>query len=187
MDDILVRVQLAIPRIESWMKDLHAKHADQAKPADSLGFAGLARAWPADLLKEARAVSVDRTPFPPVLDYGLAEFEGMAQGSWAGITFGHMYFTDKTEANEATHFHELCHVVQWKVLGVNRFLLTYALGILANGYARSPFEAIAYELQEEFEAGRCRSGLVDVLTTHARNAHAKAAAGLRSDGGERRN
>jgi hypothetical protein len=183
MEDFLIRVQMAIPRIESWMRELHASHADRARPADSLGFAGLARAWPADLLQEARAVSVDRTPFPPVSAYGLPEFEAMAKASWAGITFGHMYFTDRVEANEATHFHELCHVVQWKVLGARNFLLTYAVGILSHGYSSSPFEAIAYELQEEFETGRLRSELVDVLAAHARDAHAKVSAGLRSDRG----
>jgi len=180
MDDIVIRLRLAIPHVESWMRVLHASHAGQAQPADSLGFAGLVKAWPADLLREARAVAVDRTPFPPVSAYGLPEFEAMAQGSWAGITFGHMYFTDKAEANEATHFHELCHVVQWKVLGVSDFLLAYALGILSNGYAESPFEVIAYELQEEFETGRTRSALIDVIAAHARDAHAKVTAGLRS-------
>jgi hypothetical protein len=180
-DDTLRRLELAIPRVESWIRELHATHGGEAQRVSSLGYAALARAWPAELLEEARVVAVDKNPFPPVSEYGIPEFEPMARGSWAGITFGHMYFVDKAEADEATHFHELCHVVQWKVLGVRNFLLTYALGILSKGYARSPFEAIAYELQEEFEAGRPRSGLVDVITAHARDAHAAAAALIRSN------
>jgi hypothetical protein len=180
MDDIVSRLERAIPRVEEWMRELHSAHSTQARSASTLGYAGLARAWPASVLSEALAVSVDRTPFPPVSEYGLPEFEAMSQTSWAGITFGHMYFTDRTEANEATHFHELCHVVQWKALGVRPFLLTYALGILSNGYTRSPFEAIAYELQVEFEAGRPRSGLVDFLAAHATDAYAAVAESLRS-------
>jgi hypothetical protein len=180
-EDIVARLERAIPRVEGWMHELHAAYAQRAQPASTLGYAGLARAWPANVLSEALSVSVDRTPFPPVSEFALPEFESMAQTSWAGITFGHMYFTDKQEANEATHFHELCHVVQWKVLGVRDFLLTYAMGILSNGYTRSPFEAIAYELQVEFEAGRLRSGLVDFITVHARDAHAAVVKSLRSD------
>jgi hypothetical protein len=178
-DDLLSRLELAIPRIEGWMRVLHVTHAGRAQPVSSLGYAGLVRAWPEELLQAARAVSVDRTPFPPVSEYGIPEFEAMARGSWAGITFGHMYFIDEAEANEATHFHELCHVVQWRVLGASSFLLSYGLGILSNGYVRSPFEAIAYELQEEFEAGRTRSGLVDLITAHARDAHATTVEFLR--------
>jgi hypothetical protein len=180
-EDIVARLERAIPRVVGWMHELHAAYAQRAQPASTLGYAGLARAWPANVLSEALSVSVDRTPFPPVSEFALPEFESMAQTSWAGITFGHMYFTDKQEANEATHFHELCHVVQWKVLGVRDFLLTYAMGILSNGYTRSPFEAIAYELQVEFEAGRLRSGLVDFITVHARDAHAAVVKCLRSD------
>jgi hypothetical protein len=177
-DDIVARVERAIPRIEVWMRELHASQAAQARPASTLGYAGLAAAWPKGVLRNALTVSVPRIPFPPISEYGLPEFEAMAKASWAGITFGHMYFTDEQEADEATHFHELCHVVQWKVLGVHRFLLTYAFGVLSNGYTRSPFEAIAYELQEEFTAGRVRPGLVDVLTAHAREAHTKVAGDL---------
>jgi len=177
--NIVARIERAIPRMESWVRELHVAHAARAEPASSLGFAGLTRAWPAELLQEAMAVSVDRTPFPPVSEYELPEFEAMAKANWAGITFGHMYFTDGAEANEATHFHELCHVVQWKVLGAGPLLLTYALGILANGYTRSPLEAIAYELQQEFEEGRVRSGLVDVIAAHARDAHTAVVESLR--------
>ncbi len=179
-EDIVSRLEQAIPRVEEWISELHAAHAARARPASALGYAGLAKAWPADVLSAALTVSVDRTPFPPVAELGLPEFEFMAESSWAGITFGHMYFTDREEADEATHFHELCHVVQWKVLGVRDFLFTYALGIRSNGYARSPFEAIAYELQQEFEAGRPRSGLVDFITAHAREAHAAVVESLRS-------
>ena len=53
----------------------------------------------------------------------------------------------ENDTTEATHFHELCHVVQWKALGVRDFLMTYALGLLAHGYRESPLEAIAYRLQ----------------------------------------
>ena len=108
-------------------------------------------------------------PYPPVSDLGLPELEPMARARWSGITFGHMYFVDQDDTSEATHFHELCHVVQWQALGVPDFLMTYAVGLLAHGYRQSPLEAIAYRLQAEFESGLPRPDLVDVLTGHARS------------------
>lgn len=124
----LVRLTEALPQTEAWIRDLHAAHVSHAQPVSCLGFARLAEAWPRALLEEARAVSVERVPYPPVAELGLPELEPMAQARWSGITFGHMYFVDEDDTTEATHFHELCHVVQWKALGVRDFLMTYALG-----------------------------------------------------------
>lgn len=153
--------------MEAWIRELHATYAPRAQPVSCLGFGRLLEPWPRALLDEARAVAVERVPYPPVSALGLPELEEMAQARWSGITFGHMYFVDENDTTEATHFHELCHVVQWKALGVRDFLMTYALGLLAHGYRRSPLEAIAYDLQRDFEAGITRPGLVDAITEHA--------------------
>jgi hypothetical protein len=168
--DPLVRLTHALPLMETWISDLHAAHAARAQPVSCLGFERLAEVWPRRLLDETRAVSVEQVPYPPVSDLGLPELEPMAQARWSGITFGHMYFVDQDDTTEATHFHELCHVVQWKALGVRDFLLTYALGLLAQGYRRSPLETIAYDLQAGFQAGFTRPGLVEAITRHARQA-----------------
>ncbi len=53
-------------------------------------------------------------------------------------------------------FHEAVHVVQYDLLGVEKFMRLYVLGWAANGrsYERIPIEAHAYEL----EAGYRQSG-----------------------------
>jgi hypothetical protein len=183
MSDVLGRLRRALPEVESWMRDLHARHRARARRVSSLGFSGLAAAWPAAFLQDSWAVSVDELPFPPVAEYGVPEFEAMARGNVAGITFGEMYFVvGQAHGDEGTHFHELCHVVQWKTLGVAEFLLTYALGILRHGYERSPLEAIAFELQAEFARGQARAELVEIVGAHAKRASAAAQAEiLRSD------
>jgi hypothetical protein len=181
MDETFVRLTRALPLMESWMRELHARHAPRAQPVSCLGFERLGEVWPRDLLDEAHAVSVERVPYPPVSELGLPELAPMAQGRWSGITFGHMYFVDENGTSEATHFHELCHVVQWRVLGVRDFLLTYAVGLLSPGYRRSPLEAIAYDLQADFEAGFTRPGLVDAIATHARQAAAQSLAASSRD------
>jgi hypothetical protein len=173
----LVRLTKALPLMEAWIRELHAAHAARAQPVSCLGFERLGEVWPRALLDEARAVPVERVPYPPVSELGLPELEGMAQARWSGITFGHMYFVDECDTSEATHFHELCHVVQWKALGVRDFLMTYALGLLAHGYRQSPLEAVAYRLQREFEAGLPGRDLVEVVAAHARSARASALGG----------
>ncbi len=50
-------------------------------------------------------------------------------------------------SNEALHFHELIHVVQWQSLGPERFLKTYAEGLERFGYRNSPLEKMAYEVE----------------------------------------
>ena len=172
--DLSARLTQALPRMEAWIRDLHTAHAPRAQPVSCLGFERLREVWPRELLDEACAVSVERVPYPPVSALGLPELEPMARARWSGITFGNMYFVDQDDTTEATHFHELCHVVQWQALGVRDFLMTYALGLLEHGYRQSPLEDIAYRFQREFEAGSTPPALVEVVTGHARATRARA-------------
>ena len=51
-----------------------------------------------------------------------------------------------------TLFHELVHVVQYRVLGLRRFAKLYVGGFLTGGnYERIPLECQAYELGARFE------------------------------------
>lgn len=62
------------------------------------------------------------------------------------------YFVVETRANdESLHFHELVHTIQWHTLGVDRFILAYALGHLAGGgYENNPLEEIVHTLEGIF-------------------------------------
>ncbi len=187
MTDLLQRLLRALPSIRAWMDDLHATHRQASVPASETGCTRLASALPASLLQRARAVTVAVVPFPPVLAYGLPEFDSMARMSIAGVTFDDMYFVHRVHASEAIHFHELVHVVQWSTLGVDEFLLTYALGIAQHGYVQSPLEAIAVDLQARFARHGALDGVVDRVARHAVETRDAASAvfrayGLRMDG-----
>ncbi|MGB8014923.1 MAG: hypothetical protein WCF80_03410 [Pseudolabrys sp.] len=52
--------------------------------------------------------------------------------------------------NEKMHFHELVHVIQWRMLGPDRFLFLYANGLECFGYRQSPLEAMAYDAEAAF-------------------------------------
>jgi hypothetical protein len=102
----------------------------------------------------------------------------------SAITFDYMYFVHEGHSSAALHVHELVHVVQWRTLGVQPFLLAYALGILESGYSESPLEAIACQLQAQYEDGAAIPQLFATVSNHAkaeaeRAANTFAAHGLR--------
>jgi hypothetical protein len=175
MTDLLDRLQHAVPRMQRWMGDLHAAHAAAAASVASAGIPRLDAHFPASTLVRARVVLAAALPFPPVTDFGLPEFEPLAASPRAGVTFGSMYFLHPAHTAPGIHFHELVHVVQWRVLGVADFLQTYVVGLAQHGYERSPLEAIAFELQDAFEGHQLIGSPVDVIAQHARAARHRAA------------
>jgi hypothetical protein len=102
-------------------------------------------------------------PFPPVEQFGLPEFALMQQMEFDGITFKDTFFLQNGRSSEGLHFHELVHVVQWSRLGVDNFLLAYGLGLLTSGYAESPLEQMAYQLQHRFETGTLPQGIIQLI------------------------
>ena len=161
-NDVLKRLQLALPRVSLWIDELHARYQATAVSVERLGMTQVASYFPPSLLRNTRTVIVPKVPFPPVTEYGLAEFEGMAAMPMAGITFRNMYFLTPAFDRESIHCHELVHAIQWRVLGFDDFLLTYAAGVLQHGYADSPLEAEAYQCQARFER---REPLPDLMTS----------------------
>ena len=183
MHELLRRSLDALPLMERWMDGLRADHVRESVAASALGSGRLFDHFPASMLDETRVVTVSEIPFPPVSAFGLPEFEPMAPMS--GVTFGDMYFV-RPDAPEGVHFHELVHVVQWNALGRSDFLLTYAIGLMQHGYAQSPLEAIAFELQERFER-MALPGFIDArVERHAAAARDAAAALFRTHGLARR-
>jgi hypothetical protein len=52
---------------------------------------------------------------------------------------------------EALHFYELIHVIQWRLLGPEGFLVAYANGLDEFGYENSPLEKMAYDAEAAFK------------------------------------
>ena len=53
--------------------------------------------------------------------------------------------------DESLHFHELVHVIQWKLLGAKAFVAAYASGLERFGYRNSPLGVMAHNAQTTFE------------------------------------
>jgi hypothetical protein len=74
------------------------------------------------------------------------------------------------EIDHSTLFHELVHVVQYRVLGLKEFARLYVRGFLENGgYMGIPLERQAYELARRFDARpeKIFSVEEDVIRRHA--------------------
>ena len=147
---------------------MRAQHADTSQPVATLGFPRLGDYFSDAALGAARVVTVAKVPFPPITEWGLIEFADLSQMALSAVTYNDLIFVHQSLRTERVHFHELVHAVQWRALGVDRFLLTYGAGVMRDGYAHSPLEAIAYDLQSQFDRGLAIRGLEAMVAAHAR-------------------
>jgi hypothetical protein len=147
--------QTRYPRVIGWIRATLAAHAPDAQAVASAGFARLPRYFGAALLASAKFVAVDQVPTPPLAALGLGRFAAFAPSDPEGITYLDTYFVKRGRAgDEGLHFHELIHVVQWQLLGPEKFLAAYAAGLAAFGYRHSPLERMAYDAQAAFASGQ---------------------------------
>ncbi len=88
----------------------------------SLSIPGLERCFSKELLESTRVLLTNQIRYPPLDQLGLGEFSALGAIRWSGITYHDVYFLRCDEACPALNFHELVHVVQYRRLGVERFL-----------------------------------------------------------------
>jgi hypothetical protein len=145
----------AYPKMLDWIHETLASYRKAARTVASMQFARLPLYFGNILLQDAHYVPINRVPIPPLSTMGLKRFAAFVQGDSDGITYLNTYFLKRRHvSNEALHFHELIHVIQWQSLGPERFLKTYAEGLERFGYENSPLEKMAYEAEDLFKRGR---------------------------------
>jgi hypothetical protein len=80
-------------------------------------------------LETAKFIPIDRVPMPPLRAMGLDRFAAFEQGDFNGVTYLDRYFIKRpVVTEEALHFHELIHVIQWRLLGPKAFLQPMQMG-----------------------------------------------------------
>jgi hypothetical protein len=169
--DFLPRLNRLLPRARAWVDTLHAEHAAQMAPVADAGFVRLPRYFPPDLLRETRLVRVKRVPFPPFSTSGdLPELAMLESMLIAAITFTDTIFVHTQMTTESTIFHELCHAVQSKTLGMNDYMKSYLVGVVQHGYAKNPFEITAFDLQSQFDRDVPIADVVGTVRADARRA-----------------
>jgi hypothetical protein len=141
--------QSIYPQVLAWIRQTLADHAKKAQTVASRGFTRLPLYFSGELLASTKFVALERLPMPPLSALGLsAQFE---RGDFDGITYLDMFLLKRHRvADERLHFHELIHVIQWRLLGPASFLAAYADGLERFGYRESPLEMMAYDAESSF-------------------------------------
>lgn len=182
MKELIQRLNSALPHVRAWILTNAAMYAANATPIAALGLERTPRYFPAAILEETKAITVSRIPFPPMSAIGVPELAGIEQMAVAGITFDNVCLVHEGLRSESVYFHELVHAVQWRTLGVDDFLLTYGAGLVQYGYARSPLEVMAFDLQSQFDRGQALGLVADTIRDHARQTRAATAELFRQHG-----
>ena len=139
------------PPLIEWIRRMLDANAHVAQTVSSRGFSRLPHYFTKHTLASTKVVLVDPLPVPPLASIGLKRFADFVRGDSNGITYIDTIFLKPTQSkNENLYFHELIHIIQWRLLGPDRFLLAYANGLECFGYRRSPLEAMAYDAESEF-------------------------------------
>jgi len=140
--------------IAGWIQQTLAEHASAARPVASLGFSRLPQYYDEKTLASTKVVFVPKVSVPPLSAMGLDQFGDFEQMDAGGTTLLNTYFIRADQSHsESLHFHELVHVIQWRLLGSERFLALYADGVERFGYLRSPLESMVFSLQHRFSRG----------------------------------
>ncbi|MGB7857688.1 MAG: hypothetical protein WBL48_17540 [Pseudolabrys sp.] len=141
------------PVVDSWIQSTLAAHAGKKRAVASCGFPCLPHYFRGETLASSKVVLVDRLPVPPLSRMGLPQFAEFERGNFNGITYLDTFFLKPAVAkDEAVHFHELIHVIQWRDLGAKEFLRMYADGLERFGYWMSPLEKVAYDAEAAFSS-----------------------------------
>ncbi len=105
-------------------------------------------------------VYVPNVPAPPLSAIGLSQFSDFENMNAGGITYLDTTYLDtffvrnELRGNEALHFHELVHIIQWQLLGPKSFVAAYADGLERIGYRACPLETMAYTLENVFRSSQ---------------------------------
>jgi hypothetical protein len=110
---------------------------------------------PADLDRVRIVVTdplpINEPPFAGIIRRLGLDFPSVALT--AAITFDSV-IASREPMNSSLLFHELVHVVQYRLLGVDAFARLYVHGFLAGGsYHDIPLECCAFQLEERFVTG----------------------------------
>ena len=125
-----------LPAILNWIQQTLDAYAREKRAVSSFKLPRLPYYFSEGLLSLACVVPTDRLPVPPLSALGLNEFADFENQPMSGITYKDTYFLERSAAwDESLHFHELVHVIQWRLLGPEKFIAAYADGLARFGGA----------------------------------------------------
>jgi len=161
---------LAVEFAERWIAQQRDRFRERGEPLDATQWELLDGYFEQSTLESVRIV---RIPLKNPAFY-TSFFRGQGSNTKlldltkvGGITYGDTIVINETTCPGVTPigllFHELVHVVQYKVLGIRGFADHYVRGWAANGfnYHKIPMEVEARALQREFEGATAPTRTVE--------------------------
>ena len=150
----------AIDETRKWIQQQRELHRPAALVLPDVTRHQLGPFFADGALGSARVRSVETIPNPPFLDQARAlglPVDGIDFSQMAGLTLVDTILVSETvPAADPTGliFHELVHVVQYQILGLDEFARRYVHGIVDGGfdYYRIPLEIQAFQLTARFAA-----------------------------------
>jgi hypothetical protein len=153
----------------TWAKDMTLAWSDFPHTIELRQLGDLSRYFSESFLIGTRAIPVDTCPDVPYGSFGLEGVRLPRGGELGGLACGDFYFIKTSlSAWQPTHFHELIHVAQWRILGAEAYIGLLLLGLKTQGYRLSPLEKMAYGLQDRFGSGRGTFDAVAEVYSHLR-------------------
>ena len=138
--------------VQNWIVHTLAEYAGQMEPIAAAQFERLNGYYPNTLLQRVQRVIVDRCPTPPLASTGIPQLSEIETWDVKGIPWQNTIFIRRDLADwDAVHFHELLHIIQWDLLGTERYLTAWAIGTITRGYRDNPLEEMAFRHQSRFE------------------------------------
>lgn len=157
-----------LPALVRWMNQTKSSFQPKAKQVAGLGFKKIDVVYPPNLRSFAKVVcGLPKLPFPPFKEMGLEELAGIELLNPLGITYNDMIYITGENIDEITCFHEMIHVVQWKHLGIEKFIIAYGVLQVLHGYRDNPFEQIAHHYQERLESNALPMNFLEKARQHA--------------------
>ena len=162
----LSKMRTALPGMVEWVERTKSVYQKNSKPISTFHLPHVAIYFPDELLSKVQIVPIDQLPIPPLSSLGMNELADFEHADSRAITLDQMYFIKPSCTNdELIHFHELIHVLQWQILGKEKFLFIYGLGLLQFGYNENPLEIMARRYTELCLLKKKDLILVESITT----------------------
>ena len=163
------QVEWIASRVAAYITEQRKKYAPLATPLTSAEKQRLTAFFSDAVLDAARVAQLEKDSwvenpafYEEIARWGfpariLPDFRDMAAVTFLDVIVAHGAISQRSL------FHELVHVVQFRMLGLGTFAAYYVHGFLSGGgYDGIPLERNAYELDARFAADRARK--LDVAT-----------------------
>ncbi len=157
--DLEALVAFLVDNAGPWIRSQRDRYLETSAPLPDTMRAAFRGYFEPETLDRAKICSASVIENPPF----YSEFEAAGQSIpldfsvWAGITFGHVIVvSDAHDPGSMAHsvvFHEMVHVVQYGILGIDELARRYVTALAWNRfqYMTIPLEMMAFDLQDRFE------------------------------------